>query len=83
MLIGGIVSYIWLGYSEKLPYALSQNALSSLPDFTVPSLTIVTQERSYSFWQILSELSVGIVVIPIVGILTNISIGKLSEYQIQ
>ncbi|XP_030565911.1 sodium-independent sulfate anion transporter [Drosophila novamexicana] len=78
VLIGGIVSYIWLGYSEKLPYALSQNALSSLPDFTVPSLTIVTQERSYSFWQILSELSVGIVVIPIVGILTNISIGKLT-----
>ncbi|XP_062125224.1 LOW QUALITY PROTEIN: sodium-independent sulfate anion transporter [Drosophila sulfurigaster albostrigata] len=76
--IAAIVSYTWLGYREKLPYALSSNALSSLPNFTVPSLTIETPGRTYSFWQVLSELNVGIIVIPIVGILTNISIGKLT-----
>ncbi|KAM8703641.1 hypothetical protein ACLKA7_008293 [Drosophila subpalustris] len=76
--IAAIVSYIWLGFREKLPYALSSNALSSLPNFTVPSLTIETPTHTYSFWEVLSELSVGIIVIPIVGILTNISIGKLT-----
>ncbi|TDG48790.1 hypothetical protein AWZ03_004693 [Drosophila navojoa] len=76
--IAGIVSYIWLGYRETVPYSLSSNAISSLPNFTVPSLSIETPERSFSFWQILQELNVGIIVIPIVGILTNISIGKLT-----
>lgn len=78
--IAGIVSYIWLGYRETVPYALSSNAVSSLPKFTMPSMSIETPERSYNFWQILQELNVGIIVIPIVGILTNISIGKLSKY---
>ncbi|KRG01735.1 sodium-independent sulfate anion transporter isoform X2 [Drosophila mojavensis] len=78
VLIGGIVSYIWLGYRETVPYSLSSNAISSLPSFTIPSVTIETPERSFNFWQILQELNVGIIVIPIVGILTNISIGKLT-----
>ncbi|EDV93563.1 GH18211 [Drosophila grimshawi] len=78
VLIAGIVSYIWLGYAETVPYALSHNALSSLPNFTIPSMTVESPERSYSFWEILNELKVGIIVIPIVGILTNISIGKLT-----
>ncbi|XP_034485741.1 sodium-independent sulfate anion transporter [Drosophila innubila] len=78
VLIAAIISYIWLGFRDKLPYALGSNALSSLPNFTVPSLTIETPTQTYSFWEILSELSVGIIVIPIVGILTNISIGKLT-----
>jgi len=79
--IAGIVSFVWLGYREKLPYALSSNAHTSLPNFTFPSLTIETPTHTYSFWEVLSELSVGIIVIPIVGILTNISIGKLSKYK--
>ncbi|XP_017031305.1 sodium-independent sulfate anion transporter [Drosophila kikkawai] len=78
VLIAGIVSYIWIHNSGQVPYALSKNALATLPNFTVPSLDIVTSERSYSFWEVLKELNMGIIVIPIVGILTNISIGKLT-----
>ncbi|XP_017083546.1 sodium-independent sulfate anion transporter [Drosophila eugracilis] len=78
VLIAAIVSYIWIQNSGQVPYALSKNALASLPNFTVPSLDIVTAERSYSFWEVLKELNIGIIVIPIVGILTNISIGKLT-----
>ncbi|XP_030373742.1 sodium-independent sulfate anion transporter [Scaptodrosophila lebanonensis] len=78
VLIGGIVTYIWLGNSERVPYALSENTMSSLPNFTVPDLSIESPERSYTFWQVLSELNVGIIIIPVVGILTNISIGKLT-----
>jgi len=81
VLIAGIVSYIWIHKSGQVPYALSKSALATLPNFTVPSLNIVTPERSYSFWEVLKELNIGIIVIPIVGILTNISIGKLSEYK--
>ncbi|XP_037718198.1 sodium-independent sulfate anion transporter [Drosophila subpulchrella] len=78
VLIAGIVSYIWIHKSGQVPYALSKSALATLPNFTVPSLVIVTPERSYSFWEVLKELNIGIIVIPIVGILTNISIGKLT-----
>nr|XP_016926103.1 sodium-independent sulfate anion transporter [Drosophila suzukii] len=78
VLIAGIVSYIWIHKSGQVPYALSKSALATLPNFTVPSLNIVTPERSYSFWEVLKELNIGIIVIPIVGILTNISIGKLT-----
>ncbi|EDW38604.1 GL12698 [Drosophila persimilis] len=78
VLIAGIVSYIWLQQTGHVPYALSQNALATLPNFTIPSLEVETPERNYSFWEILKELHMGIIVIPIVGILTNISIGKLT-----
>ncbi|XP_022209395.2 sodium-independent sulfate anion transporter [Drosophila obscura] len=78
VLIGGIVTYVWLQQAGHVPYALSQNALATLPNFTIPSLQIETPQRNYSFWDILKELNMGIIVIPIVGILTNISIGKLT-----
>lgn len=80
VVIAAIVSFIWIKETGQVPYALSKNALSTLPNFTAPSLNIVTPEQSYSFWETLRELNLGIIVIPIVGILTNISIGKLSEY---
>ncbi|SPP83370.1 sodium-independent sulfate anion transporter [Drosophila guanche] len=78
VLIAGIVTYIWLQQAGQVPYALSQNALATLPNFTIPSLEIETPARNYTFWEILKELNMGIIVIPIVGILTNISIGKLT-----
>ncbi|KAH8336286.1 hypothetical protein KR074_008552 [Drosophila pseudoananassae] len=78
VVIAAIVSFIWIRNTGHVPYALSKNALSTLPNFTVPSLDIVTPERTYSFWEVLRELNLGIIVIPIVGILTNISIGKLT-----
>ncbi|XP_017102805.2 sodium-independent sulfate anion transporter [Drosophila bipectinata] len=78
VVIAAIVSFIWIRNTGHVPYALSKNALSTLPNFTVPSLDIVTPEKTYSFWEVLRELNLGIIVIPIVGILTNISIGKLT-----
>ncbi|KAH8384014.1 hypothetical protein KR009_011730 [Drosophila setifemur] len=78
VVIAATVSYIWIKNDGQVPYALSKNALATLPNFTIPSLDVVTPERSYSFWEILKELNIGIIVIPIVGILTNISIGKLT-----
>ncbi|XP_039494454.1 sodium-independent sulfate anion transporter [Drosophila santomea] len=78
VLIAAIVSFIWIQKYGQVPYALSKNALATLPNFTVPSFNIETPERSYSIWEVVKELNIGIIVIPIVGILTNISIGKLT-----
>lgn len=64
---------------NEVPYALSKNALSGLPNFTLPDFTIQSSEKTYTFWDTLLELNVGIIVIPIIGVLTNISIGKLSK----
>lgn len=80
VLITAVVSYVWLAMDGQVPYALNKNALSGLPNFTLPQFSIESEERSYNFWEILAELNVGIIVIPIIGVLTNISIGKLSNF---
>ncbi|XP_036344691.1 sodium-independent sulfate anion transporter-like, partial [Rhagoletis pomonella] len=74
----GLISYIWLSQEHEVPFTLSKNALAGLPNFTIPDFSVVTPEKTYTFLDMLAELNVGIVVIPIVGILTNISIGKLT-----
>lgn len=79
VLITAMASYIWLQVDSEVPYALSKNALSGLPNFTLPAFTIQSSEKTYTFWDTLVELNVGIIVIPIIGVLTNISIGKLSK----
>uniref|UniRef100_A0A1A9VTI4 SLC26A/SulP transporter domain-containing protein n=1 Tax=Glossina austeni TaxID=7395 RepID=A0A1A9VTI4_GLOAU len=78
VVITAIISYIWLLHDYRTPYTLSKNALSGLPNVTLPQFTVETPEKTYTFWQILTELNVGVLVIPIIGVLTNISIGKLT-----
>uniref|UniRef100_A0A1A9Z4X3 SLC26A/SulP transporter domain-containing protein n=1 Tax=Glossina pallidipes TaxID=7398 RepID=A0A1A9Z4X3_GLOPL len=78
VVITAIISYIWLLHNSRIPYTLSKNALSGLPNVTLPQFTVETPEKTYTFWQILTELNVGVFVIPIIGVLTNISIGKLT-----
>lgn len=79
VVITAIVSYVWLQCEPQVPYALSKNALAGLPNFTLPEFAIETPEKTYTFWEMIVEMNVGIIVIPIIGILTNISIGKLSK----
>ncbi|XP_073847143.1 sodium-independent sulfate anion transporter [Musca autumnalis] len=78
VLITAIVSYVWLEYEPQVPFTLSKNALSGLPNITLPAFTIETPEKTYSLWDMIAEMNVGIIVIPITGILTNLSIGKLT-----
>ncbi|XP_075144822.1 sodium-independent sulfate anion transporter [Haematobia irritans] len=78
VVITAIVSYVWLVLEPQVPYALSKNALSGLPNLTLPIFTIETPEKTFTFWEMVADMNVGIIVIPIVGILTNISIGKLT-----
>lgn len=80
VVITATISYIWLLHNCRIPYTLSKNALSGLPNVTLPQFTVETPEKTYTFWQILAELNVGVFVIPIIGVLTNISIGKLSKF---
>lgn len=80
VLITAGISYIWLIYKEHAPYALSENTLSGLPNATWPKFSIESSEgKIWSFTQIIAELNVGLIIIPIIGILTNISIGKLGR----
>ncbi|XP_017461291.1 PREDICTED: sodium-independent sulfate anion transporter-like, partial [Rhagoletis zephyria] len=74
VMVTGLISYIWLSQEHEVPFTLSKNALAGLPNFTIPDFSVVTPEKTYTFLDMLAELNVGIVVIPIVGILTNISI---------
>ncbi|XP_055856699.1 sodium-independent sulfate anion transporter [Episyrphus balteatus] len=88
--ITAMVTVVWISQlpaqtSETLsnttlvvPYALSKTAMSGFPNFTFPAMKIVTPEKTFYFVDILAELNLGIIVIPIVGVLTNISIGKLN-----
>ncbi|XP_055902908.1 sodium-independent sulfate anion transporter [Eupeodes corollae] len=82
--ITAMVTVVWLNnlpetsITKTVPYALSKTAMSGLPNFTFPAMKIVTPEKTFYFMDILAELNLGIIVIPIVGVLTNISIGKLT-----
>ncbi|KAL9888311.1 sodium-independent sulfate anion transporter isoform 1-T2 [Glossina fuscipes fuscipes] len=78
VVITATISYISLLHNCHIPYTLSKNALSGLPNVTLPQFIVETPEKTYTFWRILTELNVGVFVIPIIGILTNISIGKLT-----
>lgn len=77
--IAAVWSY-YLAEGESLPFRLSRNSVHGLPNFTFPSFYIETEERNYNFLDILSELNFGIIVIPIIGLMTNISIGKLGKF---
>lgn len=85
--ITAVVTVVWINQLQPgtsttaagvVPYALSKTAMAGLPNFTFPEMKIVTPEKTYYFLDILAELNLGIIVIPIVGVLTNISIGKLN-----
>ncbi|XP_013108307.2 sodium-independent sulfate anion transporter [Stomoxys calcitrans] len=78
VVITAIISYIWLLSEPQVPYVLSMNALSGLPNLTLPAFTIEAPEKTYTFWEMVADMNVGIIVIPVVGILTNLSIGKLT-----
>lgn len=90
-----LVSYIWLEgdlQRNSVPYALGgSSSVSGLPNFTLPKFTIETINKDgeegtlivYTIWDILRVLNIGIIVIPIVGILTNISIGKLCKFRVK
>ncbi|XP_067625308.1 GATOR2 complex protein MIOS-like [Eurosta solidaginis] len=80
VLLTGFISYMWVHENQSVPYALSAKTQAGLPNFTIPNFSAVDAEKSYTFIDILSELNVAIIVIPVIGILTNISIGKLSKY---
>lgn len=91
VLLTAIVSYIWLEgdlENNSVPFALGgTSSVSGLPNFTLPKFTIETMKVNgdegnlivYNVWDILKILNIGIIVIPIVGVLTNISIGKLCK----
>lgn len=85
VILTAVVTVIWISQMPSnvnprtvIPYALSKTAMTGLPNFTIPVMKIVTPEKTYYFMDILAELNLGIIVIPIVGVLTNISIGKLN-----
>ncbi|XP_054742797.1 sodium-independent sulfate anion transporter [Anastrepha obliqua] len=78
VIVTGTISCIWLSQKHSAPFTLSKNALAGLPNFTIPDFSVETPKQTYTFVEMLAELNVGIVVIPIIGILTNISIGKLT-----
>lgn len=81
-MITAAITVVWMYQipDEVVPYTLSKTTMSGLPNFTFPSMQIVTPDKTYNFIDILAELNLGIIVIPIVGMLTNISIGKLSKF---
>lgn len=81
--ITATIAVIWTARSEtgQVPFRLTENVVAGLPQFSFPHFYIEHNNSTYNFVQICSELGVGIFVVPLVSILTNISIAKaLSKY---
>ncbi|XP_037912641.1 sodium-independent sulfate anion transporter-like [Hermetia illucens] len=76
--ITATIAVIWTARSEtgQVPFRLTENVVAGLPQFSFPHFYIEHNNSTYNFVQICSELGVGIFVVPLVSILTNISIAK-------
>jgi len=63
---------------STVPFRLSRTVVAGLPDFAFPSFTVPAQNgtNEISFMEIVSDLNISLIFIPLVAILANVSIAK-------
>ncbi|KAI5698607.1 hypothetical protein M8J75_009255 [Diaphorina citri] len=61
----------------KTPFKLSGDVQAGLPTFQPPPFHIEENDKSYNFFQLISELGSGIFVLPLLSILENISLAQV------
>lgn len=61
---------------EEVPFAILRDMVPGLPSLALPPFQTSIGNRTYDFPDMLSELGVGVVVVPLVGVLSNVAIAK-------
>lgn len=58
------------------PFLLSGNVTSGLPPFKFPNITSQIGNQTYTFFDMCSHLGSGLIIVPLVAVLTNVAIAK-------
>ncbi|XP_017878927.1 sodium-independent sulfate anion transporter-like [Ceratina calcarata] len=75
ILIAATISYN-LENAGSSPFILSGKVQSGLPRFSPPPFSSQVGNQTYTFWDMCSHYSSGIIVVPVVAVLANIAIAK-------
>lgn len=76
--ITSVIAYIWSnGGAQTPPFKLSGQVKSGIPDFALPAFSVDHGNgTTTTFMDMLSDFGIGIVFVPLVAILANVSIAK-------
>ncbi|XP_034248094.1 sodium-independent sulfate anion transporter-like isoform X2 [Thrips palmi] len=61
---------------EEVPFAIVGDIVPGLPTLALPPFHTTIGNRTYTFPDMVSELGVGIIIVPLVGVLGNVAIAK-------
>ncbi|XP_018357911.1 PREDICTED: sodium-independent sulfate anion transporter-like isoform X4 [Trachymyrmex cornetzi] len=78
VMAGILIAYELYSHDIK-PFQITGNITEGLPPFSLPPFTIVNGNHTYTFTEIVSELSSSILSIPLIAILESIAIAKAFE----
>lgn len=62
--------------SSEIPFELSGEVKAGISSFQWPPFTVAYEGETWSFWDMCSELGIGIIMIPLVSVSANIAIAK-------
>ncbi|CAH1179780.1 unnamed protein product [Phaedon cochleariae] len=66
----------YLHYNGGAPFKLTGKVPQGLPDFTFPALTTKFGNETVGYEEMVSSLSSGVIVVPVVAVLANVAIAK-------
>lgn len=66
---------IWFLKNDLFPLFLG-NVTSGLPPFKFPNITSQIGNQTYTFFDMCSHLGSGLIIVPLVAVLTNVAIAK-------
>ncbi|KAG5305619.1 S2611 protein, partial [Acromyrmex insinuator] len=75
VMVGILIAYELYSHDLK-PFQITGNITEGLPPFSLPPFTIINGNHTYTFTEIVGELSSSILSIPFIAILESIAIAK-------
>ncbi|KAG8236978.1 hypothetical protein J437_LFUL017338, partial [Ladona fulva] len=76
VLIGGVLGFIFEDKWGKAPFALSGQITAGFPPLKPPPFSTTQGNATYNFVEMVTELKSGIVIVPIISVLSNVAIAK-------
>ncbi|XP_058444794.1 sodium-independent sulfate anion transporter-like isoform X2 [Malaya genurostris] len=76
VLISSIIAYKWSNSGEEVPFKLSGHVEPGIPGFELPIYNVHTGNRTITYFEIVKDLGSGIILVPLVAVLANVSIAK-------
>ncbi|XP_058840157.1 sodium-independent sulfate anion transporter isoform X2 [Topomyia yanbarensis] len=76
VLISSALAYKWSSSGENVPFKLSGHVEPGIPGFELPIYNVDTGNKTISYFEVVKDLGSGIILVPLVAVLANVSIAK-------